>query len=134
MLVSPLSFRRPVSADFCLSCYSSSVGGAAFEDDVERRAMPTRTCQEGPNVIDPNTTVLLNQLGVDPALVETLLSGAIVLTVATLVTAIPTGMIAKRKGRSTALWLLFALSIPVLPLLIVWLLPKLPVDRSTEQK
>lgn len=85
-------------------------------------------------MIDSNTIVLLNQLGVDPALVETLLSGAIVLTVLTLITAIPTGIIARRKGRSTTLWVLFALSIPLLPLLIVCVLPKLPGDRSPEQK
>jgi hypothetical protein len=28
------------------------------------------------------------------------------------------------------MWLLFALSIPVLPLLLVWLLPALPSERS----
>jgi hypothetical protein len=43
-----------------------------------------------------------------------------------LVTAVPTGIIAERKGRSRTLWFLLALSIPLLPLLLVWLLPKLP--------
>jgi hypothetical protein len=32
-------------------------------------------------------------------------------------------MLAKRKGRSVALWLVLSLSFPVLPLLLVWLLP-----------
>lgn len=77
-------------------------------------------------MIDPNTAELLRQLNVDPAIVETLLSGALVLTLATLLAAIPTAIIARRKRRSRALWLLFALSIPVLPLLLVWLLPALP--------
>ena len=82
-------------------------------------------------MLDPNATVLLNQLGVDAGLVESLMSGAILLTVLTLATAIPTGIIAKRKGRSRALWLLFALSIPLLPLLLVWLLPAVPSKRPS---
>jgi hypothetical protein len=57
-----------------------------------------------------------------------MLSSAIWLTVLALVTAIPTGIIAKRKGRSMTLWLLFALSIPVVPLLLIWLLPAVPGD------
>jgi len=77
-------------------------------------------------MLDANTTALLNQLGYDAGLVESLLSGALVFTVVTVVAAIPTAMIARRKGRSTTLWLLFALSIPLLPLLLIWLLPKLP--------
>lgn len=76
--------------------------------------------------LDPNTTALLNQLGYDAATIESLVSSLIVLTVVSVIAAIPTAMIARRKGRSTALWLLFALSIPVLPLLLVWLLPKVP--------
>ncbi len=77
-------------------------------------------------MLDPNTTALLNQLGFDAGLVETMLSSAIWLTVLAFVTAIPTGIIAKRKGRSRTLWLLFALSIPVVPLLLIWLLPAVP--------
>ncbi|MDK9704493.1 MAG: hypothetical protein OEL20_15270 [Sulfuritalea sp.] len=76
--------------------------------------------------LDPNTTALLNQLGLDAAAVESLVSSLIVLTVASVIAAIPTAIIARRKGRSPALWLLFALSVPVLPLLLVWLLPKVP--------
>ena len=77
-------------------------------------------------MFDPNTTALLNQLGFDAGLVEALLSSAILLTVLALVTAIPTVILAKQKGRSRTLWLLFALSIPVVPLLLIWLLPALP--------
>jgi len=77
-------------------------------------------------VLDPNTTALLNQLGFDAGLIETLLSSAILISILALVTAIPTGLIAKQKGRSRTLWLLFALSIPLLPLLLVWLLPAIP--------
>jgi hypothetical protein len=77
-------------------------------------------------MLDPNTTTLLNQLGFDAGLVETLLSSVIWLTFLALVTAIPTVIIARRKGRSSTLWLLFSLSIPVVPLLLILLLPKVP--------
>ncbi len=77
-------------------------------------------------MIDPNTIALLNQLGVDTSTIESLVTSAMLFTVLALVTAIPTGMIAVRKRRSRTLWLLFALSIPVLPLLLVWLLPAAP--------
>lgn len=85
-------------------------------------------------MLDPNTTALLSQLGVDPAMIESLLSSAILLSVLALVAAIPTGMIARRKGRSRALWVLFALSIPVLPLLLVWLLPEVPAANRPAEK
>jgi hypothetical protein len=84
-------------------------------------------------VIDPNTTALLNQLGFDAGILESLMSGAIFLTVLTLITAFPTVAIAKRKGRSKTLWLLFALSIPVIPLLLIWLLPEVPSDGSSSK-
>ena len=85
-------------------------------------------------MLDPNTITLLGQLGYDPAMIASLLSSAILLSVLALVTAIPTGMIARRKGRSRALWLLFALSIPVLPLLLVWLLPEVPAKKGPAAK
>ncbi len=77
-------------------------------------------------MLDPNTVALLSQLGVDANIIESVLAGAAFLTVLALGAAIPTGIIASRKGRSKTLWLLFALSIPVIPLLLVWLLPVLP--------
>ena len=79
-------------------------------------------------MLDPQTLELLRQLGVDPASLEPLLASAAILTVVMLATAVPTAIIARRKNRSRGLWLLFALSIPVLPLLLVWLLPPLPPD------
>jgi len=85
-------------------------------------------------MLDPNTTSLLNQLGIDPGVIESLISGALLLTVVALVAAIPTGLIAKRKGRSATLWVVFALSIPVVPLLLVWLLPALPSAKSTAEQ
>ncbi len=85
-------------------------------------------------MLDPQTTALLKQLGFDTGLIESLISGAIYLTVATIVAAIPTGMIAKRKRRSTTVWVLFALSLPLLPLLLVWLLPSLPGVDNPDQK
>jgi di/tricarboxylate transporter len=81
---------------------------------------------------DPQTIALLRQLGVDPAALESLLASAAILTVLMLVTAIPTAIIAGRKNRSRGWWVLFALSIPVLPLLLVWLLPALPAGRSSK--
>jgi hypothetical protein len=83
-------------------------------------------------MLDPNTVELLKQLGVDAGNLESLMASAIFFTVLTLAAAIPTGIIAKRKHRSRALWLLFALSIPVIPLLLVWLLPALPADEPPE--
>ena len=84
-------------------------------------------------MLDPNTTALLNQLGFDAGLVETLLSSVIWITFLALVTAIPTVIIAKQKGRSRTLWLLFALSIPVVPLLLIWLLPKVPGESPQQE-
>ena len=81
-------------------------------------------------MLDPNTVALLGQLGISPETAEAAATGMVLLTVLTLATAIPTVMLAKKKGRSVALWLVFALSIPLLPLLLVWLLR--PVKRQPE--
>lgn len=83
-------------------------------------------------MLDPQTIELLRQLGVDAADIESLLASAAILSVVAVLAAIPTGIIAKRKNRSRALWLLFALSVPVIPLLLIWLLPALPSGRSTK--
>jgi hypothetical protein len=77
-------------------------------------------------MLDPDTIELLKQLGYSPESIESALSGLLYLTILTVAAAIPTGILAKRKGRSVTGWLLFALSIPVVPLLLVWLLPTLP--------
>lgn len=79
-------------------------------------------------MLDPNTLALLDQFGIGAATVESALSALAFLTIATVATAIPTAIVAKKKGRSVAGWLLLALSIPVVPLLLVWLLPKLPQE------
>ena len=97
----------------------------------EPRAAPGPYCYSV-YMLDPQTIELLRQLGVDPASLELLLESAAVLTVVMLATAIPTAIIARRKNRSRVLWLLFALSIPVLPLLLVWVLPALPSDPKTK--
>ena len=73
-------------------------------------------------MLDPQIAALLVELGYDPAAVEALISGAIYLTIVTVVAAIPTGVLARRKGRSVTGWVIFALCVPLLPLLIVWLL------------
>ncbi len=74
-------------------------------------------------MLDPNTLALLSQLGISPETAEAALSSLVLLTAITLVAAVPTWMLAKRKGRSVVLWLVLALSFPVIPLLVVWLLP-----------
>ena len=82
-------------------------------------------------MLDANTVAQLNQLGISTETIESALSGLIVLTVLSVVAAIPTAILARRKGRSVAGWLILALTIPVLPLLLIWLLPKLP-DRPQQ--
>lgn len=74
-------------------------------------------------MLDANTTALLGQLGLNADAIESLLAATIPLTLLAVAAAIPTALIAKRRGRSRTRWLLFALTIPVLPLLLVWLLP-----------
>ena len=73
-------------------------------------------------MLDPQVTALLTQFGYDPRTVEVLIEWALYLTIVAVVAAIPTGIIAKRKGRSVSGWVLFALSVPLLPLIIVCLL------------
>ncbi len=73
--------------------------------------------------LDPQLSALLGQLGYDQAAIETLVTGAVYLTIVSVVAAIPTGVIAKRKNRSVSGWVIFALCVPLLPLAIVWLLP-----------
>ncbi|TRZ97628.1 MAG: hypothetical protein D4R84_04955 [Rhodocyclaceae bacterium] len=85
-------------------------------------------------MLDANTIALLNQLGINAADLESLLWGASLLTGLTILAAIPTAIIAKGKGRSRGLWLLFALSIPVIPLLLIWLLPAVPADPPPQQE
>ena len=82
-------------------------------------------------MLDANTVAQLNQLGISTETIESALSALIVLTVLSVVAAIPTAILARRKGRSVAGWLILALTIPVLPLLLIWLLPKLP-DRPRQ--
>jgi len=74
-------------------------------------------------MLDPQTSALLGDLGVDPATVEAIITGSIYLTIVSVVAAVPTAMIARRKGRSVTGWVIFALCVPLLPLAIVWLLP-----------
>lgn len=81
-------------------------------------------------MLDPNTLALLSQLGISPDTAEAAVTHLALLTVITLAATVPTAMLAKRKGRSVALWLVLALSFPVIPLLVVWLLP--PVERRPE--
>jgi hypothetical protein len=79
-------------------------------------------------MLDPNTIALLGQLGISPEQAAAAVGNLLMLTLLTIAAAIPTAILAKRKGRSVALWLVFALSIPLLPLLLVWLLPAVKRD------
>ena len=74
-------------------------------------------------MLDPQLTALLGDLGLNPGMIETIIKGTIYLTIASVIAAIPTGLIARRKGRSVSGWVIFALCVPVAPLVIVWLLP-----------
>ena len=76
---------------------------------------------------DPQISAMLAQLGYDPATIQAMVTWAVYLTIVSVVAAIPTGVIARRKGRSVAGWVVFALCVPLLPLLLVWQL-------STKQK
>lgn len=76
-------------------------------------------------MLDPNTLALLSLAGISPETAESAVTGLALATVLTLVTAIPTVMLARRKGRSVAFWLVLALSFPLLPLLALWLLPEI---------
>ena len=67
----------------------------------------------------------LAQLGYDPAAIESVIRWSVYLTVASVVAAFPTGMVARSKNRSVARWVIFELCIPVVPLFIVWSLPAL---------
>ena len=75
-------------------------------------------------MLDPQLSAQLSELGIAPATVEAVVSGAVYLTIVSVVAAIPTGIIAKHKNRSVTSWVVFALCVPLLPLVIVWLLPR----------
>jgi hypothetical protein len=81
-------------------------------------------------MLDANTIAVLGQFGISAASAEAALSAMAVLTAVTVIAAIPTAILARRKGRSFAFWMVLGLSIPVLPLLLVWLLPKQPERPS----
>ena len=81
-------------------------------------------------MLDPNTLALLSQLGISAESAEAAVTGMALLTALTLAAAIPTTILAKRKGRSVALWLVLALSFPVIPLLLLWLLPAVTRDSG----
>lgn len=85
-------------------------------------------------MIDPGTAEAMRQLGFDAGLLETIVTWTIILTVATVVFAVPTVFLARRKRRSTMFWLAFALSIPALPLLWLFLLPALPKDEKPRRR
>ncbi|MDP1735436.1 MAG: hypothetical protein Q8L44_13845 [Sulfuritalea sp.] len=83
-------------------------------------------------MLDPNTIALLGQLGIGADTVESALSFLAILTVVTVAATIPTAILARKKRRSVAGWVILALSIPVVPLLLVWLMPALPAKSPTD--
>jgi ABC-type spermidine/putrescine transport system permease subunit I len=74
--------------------------------------------------MDSQIYSMLADLGFDRAMVDAMVSVLAIVTILTLLLAVPTGIIAHRNGRSAASWVIFALCVPLLPLVIVWLLPK----------
>lgn len=83
-------------------------------------------------MLDANTVALLGQLGISPDTVEAALSFLAVLTIVMVAAAIPTALLAKKKRRSVTGWVILALSIPVLPMLVIWLLPTLPAKSPED--
>lgn len=83
-------------------------------------------------MLDPNTIALLGQLGISADTIESALSALLWLTIATVAAAIPTAILARKKGRSVTGWIILALSIPVVPLLLIWLLPALPAKAPPQ--
>ncbi len=83
-------------------------------------------------MLDPNTIALLGQLGIGADTIESALSALLWLTIVTVAVTIPTAILAKKKGRSVAGWVILALSLPVLPLLAIWLLPALPAKAPPQ--
>jgi hypothetical protein len=77
-------------------------------------------------MLDPASIALLSQFGVSAEAAEAAATSLLVLTAVSVVAAVPTGMLAKRKGRSVTAWVVFALSLPVLPLILIWFLPRKP--------
>jgi amino acid transporter len=74
-------------------------------------------------MLDPQISALLAELGYDPKSIDALVTGSVYLTIVAVLVAVPTGFVARRKGRSVTRWVIFALIVPVLPLLVVSLLP-----------
>ena len=74
-------------------------------------------------MLDPQTAAPLKEFGYDPATIEAIITGSIYLTIVSVIAAVPTGMIARRKRRSVSGWVIFSLCVPLLPLIVVWLLP-----------
>lgn len=73
-----------------------------------------------------NTVAYLIQSGFMASVMDAATSWLIFLIALTIAAAISTCFLAKSKGRSVIWWVTFALAIPVVPLVIVWLLPVLP--------
>jgi hypothetical protein len=83
-------------------------------------------------MLDPNTIALLGQLGISADTIESALSALLFLTIVTVVATIPTAILARKKQRSVTGWVILALSLPVVPLLVIWLLPALPAKLPTD--
>lgn len=84
-------------------------------------------------MLDPNTIALLGQLGISAETIESALSTLLWLTIAAVAAAIPTAILARTKRRSVAGWVILALSLPVVPLLLIWLAPELPAKLPKDQ-
>ena len=84
-------------------------------------------------MLDPDTIALLGQLGICADTIESALSALLFLTIVTVVATIPTAILARKKQRSVTGWVILALSVPVVPLLVIRLLPALPAKLPKGQ-
>ena len=71
-------------------------------------------------MLDPQPSALLIEPGYDPKNIESLISVGIYLTAVCVIAAIPTGVIARRKGKAVIGWVVFALLSAAAPAWAGW--------------
>ena len=91
----------------------------------EKRSLPMRQWQEVQEMLRRCDSAALTTAS--RADMEILLAA----TALTVVTAILAGKEARRKGRSRIYWLSLGMLVPIIPLLLVWMLPKVAAKSAT---
>ncbi len=82
-------------------------------------------------MLSPEIAAILTRFGISAESLDTAIGSLFYITVITLLTSVATWLVAKRKHRSVILWVSLALSVPVLPLLILWFLPDVTPDQKS---